>query len=69
MITILSALGFIFLSTSTKGHANPVSPEDSLAKDRLKYMNEVLKLKKGREKMPADQVFKNLQVMKGENAL
>ena len=40
--------------------------EDSLETDRLKYMNEVLASIKGKEKMEADSVFKNLQVIKGK---
>lgn len=43
--------------------------EDSLEKDRLKYMNEVLASIKGKEKMRADSVFKNLQVIRGESAI
>jgi len=39
--------------------SNPVSTEDSLEADRLKYMNEVMASIKGKEKLPADSVFKN----------
>jgi hypothetical protein len=69
VILILFAVGFISLSTKIISNANPVNSEDSLAADRLKYMNEVLNSIKGKEKMPADMVFKNLKVMKGENTL
>jgi Photosynthetic reaction centre cytochrome C subunit len=42
--------------------------QDSLETDRLKYMNEVMTAIKGKEKMPADSVFKNLKVIKGITA-
>lgn len=43
--------------------------EDSLEKDRLKFMNEVMASIKGKEKWPADSVFKNLKVIKGEGTI
>lgn len=43
--------------------------QDSLEKDRLKYMNEVLASIRGREKKPAHEVFKNLKVILGESAV
>lgn len=44
------------------------SREDSLAADRAKYSKEVLEAIKGKEKMPADSVFKNIKVFKGRPA-
>lgn len=38
------------------------SPQDSLAQDRAKYVAEVMAAIKGKEKMPADSVFKNLKL-------
>jgi hypothetical protein len=43
--------------------------EDSLAADRKKWMDEVFQSIKGKEKWPADSVFKNLKIMKGNNNL
>ena len=43
--------------------------EDSLEADRLKYMNQVLASIKGKEKLPADSVFKNIQVIKGRGGV
>ena len=43
--------------------------EDSLDADRKKWMDEVFQSIKGREKWPADSVFKNLRIMKGKNNL
>ena len=42
---------------------------DSLEADRLKYMNEVMASIKGKEKMRADSVCKNLKVIKGEGCI
>jgi hypothetical protein len=42
---------------------------DSLEADRLKYMNEVMASIKGKEKMRADSVFKNLKVIIGEGSI
>lgn len=44
-------------------------PEDSLDADRMKWMNEVLTSIKGKEKWPADSVFKNLKVIKGKSTI
>src|SRR5438477_11994832 len=43
--------------------------EDSLEADRLKYMNEVMESIKGKEKLPADSVFKNIKVIKGKSSV
>jgi hypothetical protein len=43
--------------------------EDSLDKDRLKYMDEVMASIKGKEKLPADSVFKNIKVIKGKSSV
>ena len=52
-------------------HSNNVklSYQDSLEKDRLKFMNEVLASIKGKEKLPADSVFRNLKVIIGESSV
>lgn len=42
---------------------------DSLEADRLKYMNQVIASIKGREKLPADSVFKNIKVIKGKSSV
>jgi Photosynthetic reaction centre cytochrome C subunit len=47
----------------------PASRMDSLEADRMKYMNEVMATIKGREKLPADSVFKNIKVIKGESSV
>ena len=38
---------------------------DSLVKDRTMHVNEVLELIKGKEELPAEQVYKNIQTLKG----
>ena len=43
--------------------ANPVT--DSLVKDRTEHVNEVLATIKGKEDLPAEQVFKNIKMLKG----
>jgi hypothetical protein len=69
VISVLFGLCFIFSSADKKQRINTTVYEDSLAEDRLKYMNEVMKSIKGKEKMPADSVFKNLKVIKGKSAI
>ncbi|HEV8081890.1 MAG TPA: hypothetical protein VGP55_01740 [Chitinophagaceae bacterium] len=61
-ITIFSLLALIIVSLSfsvSKSYSLKRVFEDSLEKDRMKYMNEVLASIKGKEKMQADSVFKN----------
>lgn len=58
----------------TTGHANyaaigNTSQEDSLERDRAKFMNEVMAAIKGKEKLPADSVFKNVKVIKGQSSV
>ncbi|HLX90451.1 MAG TPA: c-type cytochrome [Puia sp.] len=66
MISIIS-LSVIALSFVAKTNAGlPHIPEDSLAEDRLKYMNQVLESIKGKEGWKADSVFKNLKVITGK---
>jgi Photosynthetic reaction centre cytochrome C subunit len=69
LITAVSLCAFSInhLSCPT-GFTIPIT-EDSLEKDRLKYMNEVMASIKGKEKWPADSVFKNIKVIKGESAV
>ena len=49
------------------GNNNKLSIKDSLEKDRMKFMNEVMASIKGSEKLPADSVFRNLKVIKGQS--
>lgn len=44
---------------------SPTTSLDSLKADREKHMSAVLESIKGRENLPADSVFKNIQSMKG----
>jgi hypothetical protein len=59
--------GISFLSLSfTPGNVNTSSPYiDTFEQERNRYMNEVLQTIKGKEKMSADSVFKNIQLFKG----
>jgi hypothetical protein len=70
-IVLMSCITLIYVSAfSITGSANRIfTIEDSLETDRLKYMNEVLASIKGREKMEADSVFKNLKVIKGKSSI
>lgn len=71
-IVVFSAMLVCVLAFSmTYSGANRkfVSTEDSLAADRLKYMNLVMASIKGKEKMRADSVFKNLKVIKGASSI
>src|SRR5262249_61716194 len=54
----------LFRSGATPGRRIPPS-RDSLAKLRAAYVATVMASIAGRENQPADQVFKNVQVLKG----
>lgn len=76
-VTIVSLLIIIIVSSSVFAiaHADAIPGnlklplEDSLEADRLKYMNEVMESIKGKEKLPADSVFKNIKVIKGSSSV
>lgn len=67
----LSISIFILVSAFAVNHSvsdngdKHFTEQDSLEADRMKYMNEVMASIKGKEKLPADSVFKNLKVIKG----
>jgi len=42
---------------------------DSLEADRLKYMNQVMASIKGKEKLPADSVFRNIKAIRGKSSV
>src|SRR5450432_3253582 len=64
-ITLICVSAFSITGTTNRIYAI----EDSLETDRLKYMNEVLMSIKGKEKMEADSVFKNLKVIRGKSSI
>lgn len=70
-IILITCIIFIYLSafSITISCSRLAAIEDSLDADRLKYMNEVLASIKGKEKMEADSVFKNLKVIKGRSSI
>lgn len=63
LLIILSTTGFRLRSSSQDFFT------DSLEADRMKYMNQVLESIKGKEKWPADSVFKNLKVIVGKSSI
>jgi len=66
MIIIIVASSAFAIAPLHSNHGNVnLQIEDSLEADRMKYMNEVMESIKGKEKLPADSVFKNLKVIKG----
>lgn len=76
VILVLALLATaVSLCAFSIGHAkyppglSGLAMEDSLEKDRLKFMNEVMASIKGKEKWPADSVFKNLKVIKGQSSV
>ena len=68
-IFLISFTVMILSFSVTGSSTNERQREDSLEKDRMKFMNEVMASIKGREKMRADSVFKNLKVIKGESSI
>jgi len=71
LLVIIMQTGIsVFAVTHTAIKNNLASvKEDSLEADRLKYMNQVIASIKGKEKLPADSVFKNIKVIKGKNSV
>ncbi|HEX4849686.1 MAG TPA: photosynthetic reaction center cytochrome c subunit family protein [Puia sp.] len=65
-------ISFLFIFSSgifrIKNQINQ-SFTDSLEADRLKYMNQVMESIKGKEKLRADSVFKNLKVIVGKSSI
>jgi hypothetical protein len=58
-----------FMAISPSPTTNTIDgKEDSLAADRAKYSKEVMESIKGKEKMAADSVFKNVKIFKGRPA-
>jgi hypothetical protein len=68
IIIIVSTSAFAIVHSNSIDNLN-LSFEDSLEADRLKYMNEVMESIKGKEKLPADSVFKNIKVIKGASSV
>ena len=68
MIMLAGISSFAVTHTADKMKIHGVH-EDSLEADRLKYMNKVMAAIKGKEKLPADSVFKNIQVIKGKSSV
>ena len=69
LLTVISYCAFSIGGKSHSTKAGMFAIEDSLEKDRLKHMNEVLASIKGKEKWPADSVFKNIKVIVGESSV
>lgn len=63
----LTMLVLVFVSFDSRqaGVANTTAFNDSLEKDRAKYVAIVLDQIKGKENLPADSVFKNIRMFKG----
>jgi hypothetical protein len=69
IIIVLCAVTGLLSFSFSRTYARHRFYEDSLENDRLKYMNLVMASIKGKEKMRADSVFKNLKVIKGESSI
>ena len=67
-VLILPAIVILFTSQNNPPEQprreRPPVNQDSLAVERMKYVDEVMASVKGKEKMPADSVFKNIKVFK-----
>lgn len=69
VVTTFIGISAFPVAHSENSHSNiSFSSEDSLEADRMKYMNEVMASIRGKEKLPADSVFKNLKVIRGLSA-
>jgi photosynthetic reaction center cytochrome c subunit len=63
LILIIISLSSVSFSPGKTNHNK--SFVDTLEEERLKYVKQVLESIKGKEKMNADSVFKNIQLFKG----
>lgn len=69
LMTVVTLCAFTIGGANYAGISKNIGIEDSLEKDRMKFMNEVMASIKGREKLPADSVFRNLKVIKGQSSV
>ena len=69
LITAVTLCAFTVGNIQTYNRNIRLINEDSLEKDRLKFMNEVMASIKDKEKLPADSVFKNLKVIIGQSSV
>jgi hypothetical protein len=69
LIIFLVGISAFGVSVSNHNDRSILLNNDSLEADRMKYMNEVMVSIKGKEKLPADSVFKNLKVIKGNGSI
>jgi hypothetical protein len=70
IVVITLAAGILTISFQNRAPALTTTfLADSLENDRMKWMNDVLSSIKGKEKLPADSVFKNLKVIKGNSSI
>ena len=69
LATAVTLCAFTIGNIQTHASHAKLAYEDSLEKDRLKFMNEVMASIKGKEKLPADSVFKNLKVIIGQSSV
>ncbi|MFN4145484.1 MAG: c-type cytochrome [Runella sp.] len=66
LTAVVSLVALIPAQNSSKSQAD--AREDSLAADRAKYTKLIKEAIAGKEKQPAEQVFKNIKVFKGQPA-
>jgi hypothetical protein len=69
LLTVISFCAFSIGRVTRSTKITMMAIEDSLEKDRMKNMNEVLASIKGKEKWHADSVFKNIKVIVGESSV
>lgn len=69
IVIFIAVSSFVIKTGDANKEAHDFTGQDSLEADRMKYMNAVLESIKGKEKLPADSVFKNLQVIKGASSI
>jgi len=75
LFALMMAITLVLFSAFGLTHPGPEgrrivsANSDTLEADRLKYMNEVMASIKGREKMPADSIFRNIKVIKGQSSV
>lgn len=69
IIIVIALSAFVVNHSTGNNDTGNFTQQDSLDADRMKYMNEVMESIKGKEKLPADSVFKNLKVIKGVSSI
>ncbi len=67
IVLVVSLLTVFSLLRSADSDQDSMASQDSLKEDRARHVKDVLQIVGGKEKLPAEDVFKDIQTMKGRS--